>query len=118
MGATLNAANFFRSRGLSSVAGRTYPGTYAIVRRDSFFAEQVANRDSATWKKAEHIVIDEVQSDGGRSILPRWKMLTAAEPIGRSFQKLYVAVDYDRYAKYDAEGSGLAIGHLSELFQQ
>ena len=112
----MGAASFFRSRGLTSVAGRTYPGTFAIVRRDSFFAEQVANRDSATWKKAEHIVIEEVQPDRGRSILPRWKMLTAAEPIGRSIQKLYVAVDYERYAKYDAEGNVLVIGHLSELF--
>ena len=113
----MGAASFFRSRGFTSVAGRTYPGTFAIVRRDSFFAEQVANRDSATWKKAEHIVVEEVQSDEGRSIIPRWKMLTAAEPIGISFQKLYVAVGYERYAKYDAEGNLLTIGPLSELFQ-
>ena len=66
----MGAANFFRSRGFTSVAGRTYPGTYAIVRRDSFFAEQVANRDSATWKKAEHVVVEEIQADKGRSIIP------------------------------------------------
>ena len=113
----MGAANFFRSRGFTSVAGRTYPGTYAIVRRDSFFAEQVANRDSATWKKAEHIVIEEVQSDRGRSIIPRWKMLTDAEPVGMSIQKLYVAVDYERYVKYDAAGNVLTVGPLSELVQ-
>ena len=111
----MGAASFFRSRGFTSVAGRTYPGTYAIVRRDSFFAEQVANRDSATWKKAEHIVIEEVQPDEGRSIIPRWKMLTAAEPIGLSQQKLYVAIGGNRYAKYDANGNGPIFGTMAEL---
>ena len=100
----MGAASFFRSRGFTSVAGRTYPGTFAIVRRDSFMAEQVANRDSATWKKAEHIVIEEVQPDSGRGILPRWKMLTDAEPVGVSIQRLYVAVGAGRYALYDSSG--------------
>ena len=111
----MGAASFFRSRGFTSVAGRTYPGTFAIVRRDSFFAEQVANRDSATWKKAEHIVVEEIQADKGRSIIPRWKMLTDAEPIGLSPQKLYVAIGECRYAKYDANGNGPIFGTIAEL---
>ncbi len=111
----MGAASFFRSRGLTSVAGRTYPGTFAVVRRDNFLAEQVANRDSASWKKAEHIVIEEVLPDEGRSIIPRWKMLTAAEPIGLSQQKLYVAIGGNRYAKYDANGNGPIFGTMAEL---
>ncbi len=111
----MGAANFFRSRGFTSVAGRTYPGTYAIVRRDSFFAEQVANRDSATWKKAEHVVVEEIQADKGRSIIPRWKMLTDAEPVGVSIQTLYVAIGYNTYAMYDSLGAYKGEGALSEL---
>lgn len=111
----MSIADFFRSRGLTTVAGRTYPGTFSIVRRDSFFAEQVANRDSATWKKAEHIVIAEVQHDEGREILPRWRMLTAAEPIGLSIQKLYVAVSSDLFVKYNARGGLEGRGPLQRL---
>lgn len=111
----MSASSFFRGGGLTSVAGRTYPGTFAIVRRDSFFAEQVANRDSATWKKAEHIVVEEVQDDNGRSIIPRWRMLTSAEPFGVSIQKLYVAVSYGCYALYDSSGACKGIGALNDL---
>ena len=39
MGIAMDAASFFKSRGFTSVAGRTY----AVVRRDSFLSEQVAN---------------------------------------------------------------------------
>ena len=111
----MGAAKFFRSRGFTSVAGRTYPGTYAIVRRASFFAEQIANRDSATWKKAEHVVVEEIQADKGRSIIPRWKMLTDAEPVGVSIQRLYVAIGYDKYAQYDSAGVLQGEGALSDL---
>ena len=111
----MNIAGFFRSKGFTSVAGRTYPRTFAIVRRESFLAEQVANRDSATWKKAEHIVVAEIQGDEGRSILPRWKMLTAAEPVGLSAQKLYVAVASDYFVKYDAQGNFEGRGALPQL---
>ena len=111
----MSAASFFKSRGFTSVAGRTYPGTFAVVRRDSFLAEQVANRDSATWKKAEHIVIEECQSDLGSSVIAGWKALTAAEPTGLSIQKLYVFIGEGRYAMYDANGNGPVIDTLTNL---
>ena len=112
----MGAASFLKSQGLTTVCGRTYPGTFSLVRRSNFFADQVDNRDSASWKKAEHIVVEELQSDEGRSILPRWRMLTAKEPVGLSIQKHYVAIGGGRYARYDAEGHGPKIGTLQELF--
>ena len=111
----MTAAMFFASRGFTSVAGRTYPRTYAIAKKTSFLAEQVANRDSATWKKAEHIAIAEIQEDEGRSILPRWKMLTAAEPVGLSTQKLYVAIGHNLYVKYDSNGTCVGRGTLEQI---
>ena len=111
----MGAASFFRSRGFTSVAGRTYPGTFAVVHRDNFLAEQVANRDSASWKKAEHIAIEEVQPDEGCSIIPRWKMLTDAEPVGVSIQRLYVAIGSDRYVVYDSAGMRLGTGALADI---
>lgn len=40
MGKAMNIAGFFRSKGFTSVAGRTYPGTFAIVRREGFLAAE------------------------------------------------------------------------------
>ena len=105
----MDVASFFRSRGMTAVSGRTYPNTYAIATFRNFQGEQLTNRDSASWKKAEHIIVEENQPDQGRSLLPKWRMLTAAEPIGLSIQKLYVAVGNGLYAKYDAKGHGPVI---------
>lgn len=112
----MGAANFFASRGLTTVAGRTYPGTYSIATVNNFMAEQVANRDSASWKKAEHIAIETPMPElvGHRQLLERWRMLTAAEPFGRSIQKLYVNVGGGRYAVYDALGAFQGVKALQE----
>lgn len=114
----MGAASFFASRGLTTVAGRTYPGTYAIATVSNFMAEQVANRDSASWKKAEHIAIETPMPElvSHRQLLERWRMLTGAEPVGMSPQTLYVAVGGNLYAKYDARGNGPRVGTLEELF--
>lgn len=111
----MSAAAFFNARGLQKVKGQTYPGTYAVVGADSLLADQVHNRDSASWKKAEHIVVKEIQDDDGRSLLDGWRTLTAAEPYGRSVQKLYVAIGGVRYVMYDADGHRQGIGTLTEL---
>ena len=113
----MGAASFFSSRGLTTVAGRTYPGTYSIATVSNFMAEQVANRDSASWKKAEHIAIEMSLPDVAehRRIIARWRMLTDAEPYGRSIQKLYISIGMGRYAKYDAMGSLMGEGTLADL---
>ena len=111
----MGAANFFKSHGMTAVSGRTYPNTYAIATVRNFQGEQLTNRDSASWKKAEHIVVEEIQCDEGLSLLPKWRMLTAAEPVGLSPQKLYVAIGCGRYAMYDARGNGPTVGCLENL---
>lgn len=109
---------FFRMKGLTTVAGRTYPGTYSMASVGNFMAEQVANRDSASWKKAEHIVLSQQLTEpiDQNRLLSRWRMLTNAEPVGRSIQKLYVPIGYERYLKYDAEGRCVAEGSMEELW--
>lgn len=115
----MGAASFFSSRGLTTVAGRTYPGTYSIASVSNFMAEQVANRDSASWKKAEHIAIENAVPDVAdhRQILDRWRMLTAAEPYGRSSQKLYISIGCGKYVQYDACGLNVATGTLDQIFK-
>lgn len=114
----MNPAAFFRMKGLTTVAGRTYPGTYSIASVGNFMAEQVANRDSASWKKAEHIVLSSSMPDvyERNMILERWKMLTAAEPVGMSIQKLYIPIAYDKYVKYDACGVCVKTGTMEEVW--
>ena len=113
----MGAVSFFSSRGLTTVSGRTYPGTYSIATVSNFMAEQVANRDSASWKKAEHIVIETpvLNLSDRRRILDRWRMLTDAEPYGRSIQKLYILIGMELYAKYDAMGNLIGEGPLVDL---
>lgn len=113
----MRATEFFRSIGLTTVAGRTYPNTYAVAKVANFMAEQVANRDSATWKKAEHIVIEDIIYNESiiADLLKRWIMLTSAEPYGLSNQKLYLNLGDNRYAKYNADGSGPQVGTIETL---
>lgn len=116
----MSPAYFFHQKGLTTVAGRTYPGTYSMATVNNFMAEQVANRDSASWKKAEHIVLRETIADeyDRNRVVARWKMLTAAEPVGRSPQKLYIPIAYGQYAKYNADGLCVGTGTMEELWQR
>lgn len=111
----MGAIDFFRAKGYTPVAGRTYPNTYAVATYKNFMTEQLTNRDSASWKKAEHIIVLECQADKGKSLLPQWRSLTAAEPYGLSPQKLYVAVGDGLYAMYDARGNGPIVDKLMNL---
>ena len=83
-------------------------------------AEQVMNRDSASWKKAEHIVLREMIEDEiyRNKVVLRWEMLTAAEPVGRSIQKLYIPIAYEQYAKYNADGVCIGTGSMEDLWIQ
>lgn len=113
----MGAASYFRSQNLTTVAGRTYPGTYSIATVGNFMAEQVANRDSASWKKAEHIAIESPMPNevDRKRIVERWRMLTYAEPFGKSIQKLYIYVGNNRYARYNADGNCTGIDTLQNL---
>lgn len=114
----MSPAYFFHQKGLTTVAGRTYPETYSMAKVNNFMAEQVANRDSASWKKAEHIVLSQQLTDPAdqNRLLSRWRMLTDAEPVGRSVQRLYIPIAYERYAMYDAGGRLIAEGSMEELW--
>lgn len=68
-------------------------------------------------EKAEHIAVESPMPDlaSHRQLLERWRMLTAAEPFGRSIQKLYVNVGQGRYVKYDANGYVVTTGYLEDI---
>ena len=94
----------------------TYPDSYAIIKPASLMAEQANNRDSASWKKAEYVVIDEVQHDQGERLIPLWCDFTAADPDGAgSIQKLLVNIGGGQFAMYNHMGLDCKIGTLREL---
>ena len=106
----------FSNLGLKQVRPWTYPGTYAVIRASSLMAEQSTNRDSASWKKAEHIIVDEFRSDGGAGLVPLWKEFIGAAPEDSPVdQKLYVNIGRGRYAVFDADGCKMGEGLPSEI---
>ncbi|WP_109736245.1 MULTISPECIES: hypothetical protein [unclassified Fibrobacter] len=71
--------------GVRETKAETYPNTYSIVNGSSFLAQQVNNRDSASWKKAEYIILTE--SHVSKEIIDGWKKLTEREPLPSAIQK-------------------------------
>lgn len=64
-------AHLLEKLGVRETKAETYPNTYSLVNSDSFLAQQVSNRDSASWKKAEYIILTDMQVSQG--ILNGWK---------------------------------------------
>ena len=109
----------FSNLGLKQVRPWTYPGTYAVIRASSLMAEQSTNRDSASWKKAEHIIVDEYRSAGGMGLIPLWKLFISATPDDSTVeQKLYVNIGGNRYAVYDADGRKIGEGQPFEIISR
>lgn len=112
----MSAGRILDSLGKRRMKPWTYPNSYAIIKPASLMAEQSTNRDSASWKKAEYIVIDEVQYGQGKHLIPAWCYFTAADPDGvAGIQKLLINIGGGQYAMYDNVGSGPQIGTLREL---
>lgn len=102
--------------GMKHVKPWTYPDTYAVIKTASLMAQQSTNRDSASWKKAEYIIVDELYSDFGEELLPAWLYFTAADPAGSaSIQKLVIYIGGGQYAMYDAQGVGPRVGKIKDL---
>lgn len=94
--------NFFEKRQIREAKAETYLDTYSVVDSSSFLAQQVANRDSASWKKAQYIVLKD--SENLNEVLNGWKQLTNRDPQFPSSQKLCVPVNDGFYDVYDASG--------------
>ena len=105
------------SLNLKPVRPTVYPGTYAIIKAASMMAEDVTNRSSASWKKAEHIFFDSIFPDGGKSLIPYWNSFAKSNPDGvKSTQALYVPIRKGEYIKYDVQGNPVARGTLNNFF--
>lgn len=103
--------------GLKPIRPLVYPGTYAIVKAASLMAEDVTNRSSASWKKAQHIFLDSAIPNKGRPMLAYWNRFCGSRFDGETrVQFLYIPVGGSQYVKYDIDGNLIAEGTLADFF--
>lgn len=103
--------------GLKPIRPLVYPGTYAIIKAASLMAEDVTNRSSASWKKAQHIFLDSVIPNKGRPMLAYWNRFCGSRFDGeKRVQFLYVPEGGDRYVMYDIDGKLVREGVLADFF--
>lgn len=99
--------------GVRETKAETYPNTYSLVDGSSFLAQQVHNRDSASWKKAEYIILKEAQISD--EILAGWKKLTERDPLPMAVQKLCVPKENGFFDVYDSNGLFVGKKSLNEI---
>lgn len=61
--------------GCEPISAQTVPGTFAFITYSSLCAEQVNNRSSAQWKKANFIVCSSDKRFDYKIALEGWKLL-------------------------------------------
>lgn len=104
---------------LKPVRPLVYPGTYAVIKAASMMAEDVTNRSSASWKKAEHIFFDNIFADRGKSLLAYWMKFAQSNFEGAgSSQSLYVPIGRGEYVKYNGLGEVVAQGRIGNIIEK
>lgn len=108
-------AHLLEKLGVRETKAETYPNTYSLVNSASFLAQQVSNRDSASWKKAEYIILTDMQVSQG--ILNGWKKLTERDPLPRAIQKLCVPTSGNQFDVYDSQGNLIKSDSLEKIIK-
>lgn len=108
-------AHLLEKLGVRETKAETYPNTYSLVNSDSFLAQQVSNRDSASWKKAEYIILTDMQVSQG--ILNGWKKLTERDPLPRAIQKLCVPTSGNQFDVYNSQGNLIKSDSLEKIIK-
>ncbi|MBO7413696.1 MAG: AAA family ATPase [Fibrobacter sp.] len=108
-------AQLLKKLGVRETKAETYPNTYSLVNSDSFLAQQVSNRDSASWKKAEYIILTDMQVSQG--ILNGWRKLTERDPLPSAIQKLCVPTSENQFKVYDSKGELIDTNSLEKIIK-
>lgn len=67
-------------RGIKKLTAKTIAGTFSLASKNSLVAQQVHNRSSADWKKAQFIIVDDNDSSiQTERCIKGWKSM--AEPL-------------------------------------
>ena len=108
-------ARLLEKLGVRETKAETYPNTYSLVNGASFLAQQVSNRDSASWKKAEYIILTDSQVSQG--ILNGWKKLTERDPLPSAIQKLCIPNSGGQFDVYDSQGKLIESNSLDRIIK-
>ncbi|WP_300189522.1 AAA family ATPase [Fibrobacter sp.] len=108
-------AHLLEKLGVRETKAETYPNTYSLVNGASFLAQQVSNRDSASWKKAEYIILTDSQVSQG--ILNGWKKLTERDPLPSAIQKLCIPNSGGQFDVYDSQGKLIESNSLDRIIK-
>ena len=107
----------FNANGMREATKETYPNTFTVEPVARLLTDQFNNRDSASWKKAEYIVLDSVVEDRAR-IIDNWKILTSRDTLPGGIQKLCIPVVGDQYDVYNAAGVVIYNGELKTFLER
>lgn len=106
----LNLTRIFQKYHCEPISAQTVPNTYSFIRYSSLCAEQVNNRSSAQWKKANFIVCSKEQPYSLRECIEGWRLLAAPTQD----QVLFLQEDNGLYKAYDWAGRELT-GNVEDI---
>lgn len=112
---TFEIETLLKKLGVRETKAETYPNTYSLVSGSSFLAQQVNNRDSASWKKAEYVILTDGSVSQG--IIEGWKKLTERDPLPCAIQKLCVPTLSDEFDVYDSQGKLIETNSLERIIK-
>ena len=99
--------------GISPISAQTVPNTFANINASSLLAEQVNNRSSAQWKKANFVICSKPRNCSLRSCLDGWTLLAENEQN----QILFLQGDDGIYRAYNWHGVEIH-GKVDEIVER
>ena len=116
-----NSIPELESYGICEIQPWTCAGTYASPEKKAaaFFADQADNRSSASWKKAEFIVLTDLSNHSLEEILSKWVYILRKDPDApHNIQKLLIKSDDAIWSLYDHNANLLGKGELQNIMTQ
>ncbi|MBR3784703.1 MAG: hypothetical protein IKJ78_09625 [Bacteroidales bacterium] len=99
--------------GCNPIGAQTVPNTFTSIDARSLLAEQVNNRSSAQWKKANFIMCSKHRSHSLAACLEGWKLLAEKEEN----QVLFLQGDDGVYRAYNWRGNEIH-GRVEEIIDK
>jgi len=96
-----NISGALKRHGCNPIGAQTVPNTFAYINASSLLADQVNNRSSAQWKKANFVICTKPRNCPLRLCLDGWIMLAEKEHN----QILFLQGDDSVYRAYNWIGN-------------
>ncbi len=100
------------NQGCEPISAQTVPNTFSSINANSLLADQVNNRSSAQWKKANFVICSKERRISLDACLEGWKMLASSE----GNQVLFLQGNDGFYRAYNWNGREIQ-GDLMDIIQ-